>query len=242
MSKLSSVLVCVLVLLAGCVGGDASVDSPATPTGTAPSDAGGGTAGDGDRSDAGAGSGTSGEDDLPDAVPRLRTGERYEFAVQSAVLSDAPESGTVTVDVTAGGEWPDVAMDVVRDAPSGRLAATSEAAAYSPALGEVAYALNVRSLVVTSRLVAAEPTDVRTYEVGEAWRFESSDTEVSFEVVGEERVAGLTAKHVRVAGGAETDLNADVWLVPGVGLPVKFVQTADGEATIELALTAYDRP
>lgn len=243
MSRLSTVVVCLVLVLAGCAGGgggDAATDSTPVSSDGGGSD-GGGDSGDADG-DSNAASGSSGSDDMPDAVPVLETGERYEYEVRSDVLADAPESGTLTVDVTAGGEWPGAAMDVVRDAPSGRVEAASEAATFSPAMGEMAYALNVRSLVVSSRIVSAKSTDLRTYEVGDEWRFNSSDTDVGFAVVGEEQVGGLTAKHVRVTGGAETDIDADIWLAPGVGFPAKFVQREDGEATVELTLTAYESP
>lgn len=239
MNSVSAVLVCLIIVLAGCTGGgggDTATDS--TPLAT---ESGGDGSGDAD-SDPNTASGSSGSDDMPDGIPVLETGERYEYDVRSAVHSDAPESGTLTVDVTAGGEWPGASMSAVRDAPSGRLETpTEEAAAYSPALGEMTYALNVRSIVVSSRIVSGRSTDVRTYEVGDEWRFESSDGDIDFAVVGEERIGGLTAKHVSVTG-AEGDLDADIWLVPGVGFPAKFVQTEDGEATIEFTLTAYESP
>lgn len=254
MSRVSVLVVCLLVVLAGCAGGGGSEDGSESES----ESGGGGTAtdatlsasGDGGNvddggdggSDSNVAGGSSGSDDTPDAIPVLKTGERYEYDVRSAVLSDAPESGTLTIDVTAGGEWPGASMNAVRDAPSGRTEATSEAAAYSPALGEMTYALNVRSIVVSSRIVAGKSTDVRTYEVGDEWRFDSSDGEINFAVVGEERIGGLTAKHVRITGEEETALDADIWLVPGVGFPAKFVQTEDGEATIELTLTAYESP
>ncbi|ELZ31085.1 hypothetical protein C474_09629 [Halogeometricum pallidum JCM 14848] len=239
---------CLLIVLAGCAGsgagGDATDSTPA-PTATETEDAGSGGSG---GADSGAGSGgdsneasgsAGGDDTPPDMAVVLRTGESYEYAVHSAVLADEPETGTITIDVTEGGEWPGVAMDVVRDAPGGRMEASSQAAVFSPAMGEMSYALNVRNLVVTSRLVTGRSTDIRTYEVGETWRFRGSDTEANFEVVDEEDVGGLAAKHVRVTGGAESDLDAEVWLVHGVGFPVKFVQMEDGEATIELTLTSY---
>ncbi|MFC6827209.1 DUF4412 domain-containing protein [Halopelagius fulvigenes] len=245
MSRLSVLLVCLLVLLAGCAGGGGDGDATADATPAAGGDGSGGDSdsdadSDGGNGDSSVSTGTAGPDDMPDAVPLLREGERYEYEVRSAVLADAPESGTLTIDVTADGEWPVASMDAVRDAPSGRVEASGEAAAYSPALGEMTYALNVRSMVVTSRIVAGKSTDVRTYEVGETWQMASSDGEANFEVVGEEEVAGLTAKHVRVTGESDTD--ADIWLVSGVGYPAKFVQTEGGEATIELTLTAYERP
>lgn len=245
MRGLSTILVCVLVVLAGCAGGGAGGDATdstpsstatATATATATNDA----DSDGGASDSNEATGSGGSDDVPtDMVPILRTGESYEYEVRSTMFDEAGESGTIAIDVTKGGEWPEVAMDVVRDAPSGRMEASSEAAVFSPAMGEMSYALNVRSLVVTSRMVTGRNTDIRTYEAGETWRFVGSDTEANFEVVGEETVGGVTAKRVHMTGGAESDLDADIWMAPGVGFPVKFVQTEDGERTMELTLTAH---
>lgn len=248
MRRLSTILVCLLVVLAGCVGGGAggdATDSTPAPTAMETEDAGSGgnggaDSGAGSGSDSNEAGGSAGSDDTPpDMAVVLRTGESYEYEVHSAVLADEPESGTITIDVTEGGEWPGVAMDVVRDAPSGRMEASSQAAVFSPAMGEMSYALNVRNLVVTSRLVTGRSTDIRTYEAGQSWRFAGSDTEANFEVVGEETVGGVTAKRVHVTGGAESDLDAEIWLASGVGFPVKFVQREDGETTMEMTLTAH---
>lgn len=249
MRRLSTVLVCALVVLAGCAGGgggsDAAASETAAPNGgqTGDAEAGGGD-GNGDG-DGGSGDGDASESadvDETAMIPALRAGESFAYEVRSGVLAGEPETGTLTVDVTRSGEWPDVEMDVVRDAPSGRLEATAERAAYSPALGEMSYALNVRSIVVTSRLVTGRSTDVRAYEVGQRWRFDSADSDLGFEVVAEEEVAGLTAKRVRITGGEGTDTDAEIWLAPDLGLPVKFVQTEDGEESIALTLTAYESP
>lgn len=250
MRGMSTLLVCVLVVVAGCAGGGGggADDSTATRTEVTVNGAGSGggdataAAGSDDTggSDANEASGSASSDDTPpDMAVVLRTGEAYEYEVHSAVLADEPESGTITIDVTEGGEWPEVGMNVVRDAPSGRMEASSQTAVFSPAMGEMSYALNVRNLVVTSRLVAGKSTDIRTYEAGQSWRFEGSDSDANFEVVGEETVGGVTAKHVRVTGGSESGLDADVWLASGVGFPVKFVQTEDGETTMEMTLTSH---